>query len=424
MQGRILKNYGADQQRFQISELHFDNLPYSTNVFVLENKIQDWGMLLSKFLYGSDAMGQKSRGSLFSVWSKKFVFHSNIYSFLDFELLTQGLHRSWTKMSRIPTSRQRSVWMNKRLRKQTDSFAEERSLTWSTITSKSLTSMNPYSIIPICLRLFFGMTTFRNSIRDGMKIYCQWSKSVQIKNTRIWETQDRIRILQLRDSSEEDETWLPQIENDGKKELSNIWGHETARLEMRRLSQTSWSRIKGDNVVFTKDKENVDNGRSAGSVRKETKFSFRHDGDERAKPTPSSARPEPSTPQDVTKSSENHTSWRPKSIWEIFSSVVQASSQRYFPEDRNCEICKRTKITRAPCRRRNGEAVPCAEKFGDLITADRKVLSENCESRNNHRYAVVVQDLATQWTQAYPCKKQTSGNSKKLAKVLGARWEA
>ena len=51
----------------------------------------------------------------------------------------------------------------------------------------------------------------------------------------------------------------------------------------------------------------------------------------------------------------------------------------YFPEDRNCEICKRTKITRAPCRRRNGGAVPHAEIFGDLITADHKVLSDNCE---------------------------------------------
>ena len=63
----------------------------------------------------------------------------------------------------------------------------------------------------------------------------------------------------------------------------------------------------------------------------------------------------------------------------------------HFPKDRNCEICKRTKITRAPCRRRNGEAVPRAVNLGDLITADHKVLSDSCESRNNHRYAVVVQ---------------------------------
>ena len=56
----------------------------------------------------------------------------------------------------------------------------------------------------------------------------------------------------------------------------------------------------------------------------------------------------------------------------------------HFPRDRYCEICKRTKITSAPCRRRNGEAVLRAENFGDLITADHKVLSDNCESRNNH----------------------------------------
>ena len=47
-------------------------------------------------------------------------------------------------------------------------------------------------------------------------------------------------------------------------------------------------------------------------------------------------------------------------------------------------------------------------KFGDLISVDHKVLSDNCESRNNHRYAVVVQDLATQWIQSYPFKTNTS----------------
>ena len=84
------------------------------------------------------------------------------------------------------------------------------------------------------------------------------------------------------------------------------------------------------------------------------------------------------------------------------------SVHTYFPKDRNCEICQRTRITRAPCRRHIGGVVPRAEKFGDLITADHKVLSEGCESRNTHRYAVVVQDLATQWIQLYPCKTKTS----------------
>ena len=36
----------------------------------------------------------------------------------------------------------------------------------------------------------------------------------------------------------------------------------------------------------------------------------------------------------------------------------------HFPKDRNCEICQRTKITRAPCRRRIGRVVPRADFFG------------------------------------------------------------
>ena len=85
----------------------------------------------------------------------------------------------------------------------------------------------------------------------------------------------------------------------------------------------------------------------------------------------------------------------------------------HFPKDQNCEVCLRTKIKRAPCRRRTGETLPPAEKIGDFITADHKVLNEGCESRDNHRYAVVVQDLASLWVQAYPCKTKSSHEPEK-----------
>ena len=35
----------------------------------------------------------------------------------------------------------------------------------------------------------------------------------------------------------------------------------------------------------------------------------------------------------------------------------------HFPKDRNCDFCLRTKITRAPCKRRTGTLVQRAEKF-------------------------------------------------------------
>ena len=63
--------------------------------------------------------------------------------------------------------------------------------------------------------------------------------------------------------------------------------------------------------------------------------------------------------------------------------------------------------------------IPRAEIFGDLITADQKRFNEKCESRNSQGYAVVVQDLATQWTQVCPCKTKTSQETEKsLQKFL------
>ena len=93
----------------------------------------------------------------------------------------------------------------------------------------------------------------------------------------------------------------------------------------------------------------------------------------------------------------------------------------HFPKDPNCDICLKTKITRASCRRRAGTAVPRVEKLVNLITADHKILSEGSESRNNHRYAVVVQDLATQWLQSIPCKRKNfPGDPEEPNEVPGA----
>ena len=88
----------------------------------------------------------------------------------------------------------------------------------------------------------------------------------------------------------------------------------------------------------------------------------------------------------------------------------------HFPKDPNCETCLKTKITRASCRRRANAVMSSAENFGDLIAGDHKVLGEESESRNNHRYSIIVQDFAIQWILSYPCKTKTS--QKNLIKFL------
>ena len=96
-----------------------------------------------------------------------------------------------------------------------------------------------------------------------------------------------------------------------------------------------------------------------------------------------------------------------------FTSVPERPELRYLLEDENNEgfLQKTHRYSRAQSR-----------KIGDLITADHKVLGEGCESRHNHRYAVMVQDLTTQWIQSYSCKtKHFSGNGQKsLQKFLEA----
>ena len=54
-------------------------------------------------------------------------------------------------------------------------------------------------------------------IDDANPIWWNLGKLVKIKNTRVWETQDRIGIVQYGDSSEESWNWLSQIQDDGKK---------------------------------------------------------------------------------------------------------------------------------------------------------------------------------------------------------------
>ena len=84
-------------------------------------------------------------------------------------------------------------------------------------------------------------------------------------------------------------------------------------------------------------------------------------------------------------------------IWvnTVFFSLPERPKLRDLPEDQNYK---------GPVQKYWRSHTSC-RNFGDLITADHKVLSE---SRNNHRYAVVVQDLATQWIQSYPYKTNTS----------------
>ena len=56
--------------------------------------------------------------------------------------------------------------------------------------------------------------------------------------------------------------------------------------------------------------------------------------------------------------------------------------------------------------RRDGPEL--SEQFGALLTADHRILSEESESRMQHRHPVIVPDLFSHSVQSYPEKIKSS----------------
>ena len=71
-----------------------------------------------------------------------------------------------------------------------------------------------------------------------------------------------------------------------------------------------------------------------------------------------------------------------------------------------------------------GETVPRADNFGDLITADHKVLSDNCESRKQSSIRSRRAGLGHPMDPVVSVQnKNFSRNTPELAKVPGTREE-
>ena len=180
----------------------------------------------------------------------------------DFEVLDAKMASALNRISsRRPASRKRSVWRRWKLKTKTVSSEEDRSLTWSTSTSRSLEPMILSRIMRTYSPFFLEIDDIQefDSKWDGIlwtitkdSIWWHLGRFVQIKNTRVWETQDRIGIVQYGDSSEESWTWLSQIEDNGKEkyraEFANeeFWGQKQKLWNKRRgqesKGKTAWTK--------------------------------------------------------------------------------------------------------------------------------------------------------------------------------------
>ena len=150
-EGDSLKNYGADQRRLQISDPHFDKFPTSATFAWWKIRFKTEVCACSQF--PTEAM----------LWIKEVEMVESVDDLesLILKYLMRGLLQHWTESSIILTSKEESVWRNKKPKKRTVSFVEGRSLTWSTSASGSQEPTILSRIMPTCSLFVFEMMIFR-----------------------------------------------------------------------------------------------------------------------------------------------------------------------------------------------------------------------------------------------------------------------
>ena len=174
--GKSSKNYGADQQRLQISDLYFDKF-FTPATFACCIRFKTEVYSCSQF--PTQAIQWMREVELVEIQWMNWDFRHPLVVFecRILKYVMRRLLQHWTKSSVIRCSKGESVWRNKSPRSRTVSFAADRLLAWSTIIFGSLGAMIQSRFMSIYSLLFFEMTIFRNSILSGTEFHCPWRKS-------------------------------------------------------------------------------------------------------------------------------------------------------------------------------------------------------------------------------------------------------
>ena len=125
--GDSLKNYGADQQRLQISDLHFDKFPTPATFACWKTRFKTEVCTCSQ--YPTEATHWiKEMEMVDSVDEWGSSSSTRGISMPNFEVLDARIALALKKSSKIHSSKGESVWRNKRSRSRTVSFAADRLL--------------------------------------------------------------------------------------------------------------------------------------------------------------------------------------------------------------------------------------------------------------------------------------------------------
>ena len=219
------KNYGADQQRLQISDHHFDKFPTPATFACWKIRFKTEVCTCSQF--PTEAMQ----------WIKEVEVVDSVDDFKsscsisgirtpDFEVLDARIASALNIIIHDSHFKRRISLEEQKAQKQ-DRFLRGRQIAYLIYDYFRVTGVhdsveNYADLFTISLRnddiqefdskwdgILLSMTKIpHDDILEGL---------YKIKNTRVWETQDRIGIVRPGDSSKEVRTWLSQIESFGEE---------------------------------------------------------------------------------------------------------------------------------------------------------------------------------------------------------------
>ena len=272
-EGRFSENYGADQQRLQISDPHFDKFPTSATFACW--KIRFKTEVCTCLQFPTEAME----------WIKEVELVDSVDDLKSSSSIRGTMPNFEVLDARIASALNRVI--NK------DRLPHLRVLPghWSQRFCREL--CRPiYSWSSKWRYSGIRFTVGQNSIiNDKDSTWWHLGRIVQIKNARVWETQDSIGIVQYGDSSEESWTWLSQIEDKGKRSIeqnlrmknfeARNGNYETNAVVKNQTRKQREQRTLGDCWQW----------KASGQCSEGDNCSFCHDINKRAKMTQSNTSP-------------------------------------------------------------------------------------------------------------------------------------
>ena len=223
--GDSSKNYGAEKQRLQISDLHFDQFPDPATPVCWEIRFNTVVCTSSQF--PTEAMLWIKEVELVdSVDDLKSSSSIRGISMPNFEVLDARIASALNKIIHNSHLKRRISLEEQKAQKQ-DRFLRGRQIAYLIYDYFRVTG-SPWFCRELCRPVHYQSSKWRYSgnrlkvgrnfiVYDENPTWWHLGRIVQIKNTRVWETQHRIGIVQYGDSSEESWTLLSQIENYGEE---------------------------------------------------------------------------------------------------------------------------------------------------------------------------------------------------------------